>query len=439
MDPFIEKYEIGDDAHLDGLLFKYELAASQAHGRMLHKIGILSPGEQKDISDRIKKFYSEYGDTIDLEAGEEDIHSKLEAMLIAELGEAGKKIHTGRSRNDQVMVVTRLQHKDAVLDLALHYHRFLEELIAFIKREGGAILPGYTHTKQAMLVTAGFWAQAFLESGLDNLRLLDSIYSLIDQNPLGTGSGFGVPLDLDRDYTSQALGFNRTQNNAMYTHNTRGKMEALLADACWAIMTDLSRMAADLLMYNMDEALFVQTDTAITTGSSIMPQKRNLDVMELVRARTHKVMNDALLIKSTINGLHSGYNRDLQEIKKPLQDAFDTTIDSIQACSIVLQHISIDEEAVTRSLSPGIFATDIAFEAVAQGMPFRDAYKSAAARISSIIIDKQTISDSITKRISQGSPATVDTTDSEKSVSLSQKHWEEKKTMMSAVYENLLK
>ena len=408
LDPDIERYEIGADKELDPALFKYELASSLAHAMMLEKIGVLNSKEFSGVRNEIRLLYKTKGDTILLEEGEEDIHSKLEALLTASLGETGKKIHTGRSRNDQVIVVTRLFEKERILKLGNAYGSLIDTVLRWIGREGKKILPGYTHTKQAMLMTAGFWAMSFVESGLDNLNTLENCLDLIDQNPLGSGSGFGVPLALDREMTTALLGFKRVQENAMYVQNSRGKFEIAIIDALWNIMHDFSRIAADMLTYNMDELLFIRTDAAITTGSSIMPQKRNLDVMELMRARTHRVAALSTELKSMVTGLHSGYNRDLQETKSPIFEAFDIVYTSVRALSVVFEHIAINEEAVKLRLSKGIFATDIAFRAVAEGMPFRDAYKKAAADMEKIVVNDTTIKESIDGRISPGAPATID-------------------------------
>ncbi len=407
LDPVIESYEIGSDRELDGRLFVYELASTNAHARMLARIGVLSRREQSLIAGRIRALHRKYGNTVTLEDGDEDIHSKLESLLTAALGETGKKIHTGRSRNDQVITVLRLFEKEELIRTALDLTDWMEAAVALIRREGGKILPGYTHTKQAMLMTVGFWAGACLEGASDNLRHLRSVLSLIDSNPLGSGSGFGIPLPLDRKMTARLLGFSRVQDNPMAVQNSRGKFEALVIDALWNVLHDFSRMAADLLLFNMDELLYVQPAPSITTGSSVMPQKRNLDVLELVRARTSQMLSFSTAVKSLVTGLHSGYNRDLQETKEPVFRAFRLARESIRAMTVVFRNISFNEKAVESRLSKGIFATDLAFQAVAEGIPFRDAYRHAAGMIENISVDPSLIRSSIRKRVSPGSPGTV--------------------------------
>ena len=406
--PEIESYEVGKDYLYDGLLFKYELAASQAQAIMLNRIGILNKQEFNDVENEIKNLYKKYGNFIELTIEDEDIHSKLENILTGQIGETGKKIHTGRSRNDQVMVVMRLFEKESLFSVSLELTELMESLIGLAEKEGDKVLPGYTHTKQAMLINVKFWASAFIESSFDNLKVIKNVLNLIDSNPLGSGSGFGVPIPLDRELTASLLGFSRVQKNPMAVQNSRGKYEGMIIDALWNIMNDFSRMASDLLLYNMDELLYVKTNSIITTGSSIMPQKRNLDVMELLRARASVMLSYSNNVKSIINGLISGYNRDIQETKEPVFKAFELVLSSIKTVKVVLKNIEFDEAAIRKCLSGGIFATDIAFEAVGRGVPFRDAYKLAAENIDKIELNEETIKDSIKKRVSPGSPVTID-------------------------------
>ncbi len=408
LDPVIEKFEVGLDYLYDSKLFKYEVASSIAHALQLEKIGILTKEETSDIVKTLKGLYKKYGNYFPLTQEDEDIHSKVEFLLTQELGDIGKKIHTGRSRNDQVITIVRLFEKEELLILTLNYLELLEEILKLAEEEGEKILPGYTHTKQAMLINVKFWLTGFVELAMDNIKLIKNIYELIDANPLGSGSGFGVPLKLDRDYTAKLLGFSRVQLSPMAVQNSRGKYEALIVDAFWNIMNDFSRMAADLLTFNMDELLFVKTTDAITTGSSIMPQKKNFDVMELIRAKSNVILSYSQGIKSIVNGLISGYNRDTQEIKELLIKSFIMTKDSINALKVVIENISFDEEAVLEKLSKGIFATEIAYDYVKNGKSFRDAYKEAAMQIENITINQKLAKHSIEIRLSPGSPATID-------------------------------
>ncbi len=408
MNPHVEKYEVGMDYIYDGRLFFYELSSSMAHSMMLEKIGVLSEKEYIAIRNEIKSLFKKYGKTVSLEIGDEDIHSKLENLLIGAIGEAGKKLHTGRSRNDQILSVLRLYEKDMLLDTALAYIDCLGELAALSDREGEKILPGYTHTKQAMIMNVKFWASSFIDTGLDNIKMIKAVYDIIDANPLGSGSGFGIPLPLDRDMTASLLGFPRVQENALAVQNSRGKFEAFVIDTLWAIMFDFSRLASDLILFNMDELNYLTADPSITTGSSIMPQKRNMDVMELVRARTLTMLSYSTAVKSISGGLISGYNKDIQETKEPLIKSFDLIIDTISAVKAVIQNIKFDEAAVKARLSKGIVATDLAFKKLGDGLTFRDAYRAAAKMINEIEINDKIINKSIKDRVSKGSPNALD-------------------------------
>ena len=226
LNPDVEKYEVGADWIYDGRLFYYELSSSMAHSKMLGKIGVLSDKELEAIGKEIRNLYKKYGKNISLEIADEDIHSRLENLLISSIGETGKKLHTGRSRNDQVLTVMRLYEKDMLLDTARDYIECLSALDGLCVSEGDKILPGYTHTKQAMLMNVRFWASSFIDAGLDNLKMIKAVYDLVDSNPLGSGSGFGVPLALDREMTAGLLGFSRVQENAMAVQNARGKFES---------------------------------------------------------------------------------------------------------------------------------------------------------------------------------------------------------------------
>jgi argininosuccinate lyase len=438
LNPIIEKYTAGSDPFWDGKLLKYELAASAAHSEMLFKIGILNKEELSSIRKEISSLYKQYGDEITLSVEDEDIHSKVENLLTASIGETGKKLHTGRSRNDQALTVIRLFEKESLFKAALEYCAFLENLIRLAQNEGEKILPGYTHTKQAMLINVKFWLSAFIEAGLDNLSFLKSVLSLIDANPLGSASGFGAPLALDRKMTAEALGFASVMKNAMHVQNSRGKQEGLVIDVLWCMMADFSRLASDLLLFNMDELLFVKTSDAITTGSSIMPQKRNLDVMELVRAKTSTMLSYSCTVKNISSGIVSGYNRDLQETKEPVFKAFELISDTIKAVTVVIQNVEFDEAAVKQRLSKGIFATDIAFESTQKGVPFREAYKIAAQKIESIEVNEKTIRESLDKRISEGSPKTINIKEYEVELSKEKRIFEENLKVMNEKLKELL-
>ena len=392
---------------------------------MLAKIGVLTDAELQAAEKEMKNIFAEFGETMALSVTDEDIHSKLENMLTERVGEVGKKIHTGRSRNDQVLTVMRLYERDSMLQIGERYADYLRALIALFGREGKKILPGYTHTKQAMLTTAGMWIGAFVETGLNNLRYLRNVFDLIDANPLGSGSGFGVPIALDREMTAKLLGFGRVLENPIAVQNSRGKDEGSIIDAYWNMMADFSRMAADMLFYYSDELMYLEADVSVTTGSSIMPQKRNLDVMELVRAKAHTMLGYSNTVKSIVTGLVSGYNRDYQETKEPLMKATDLIEDTIEAVIVTVESVRFSEPAVKKLLSKGIFATDMAYDLSRKGMPFRDAYKAAAKGIDAIEVNDELIRMSIENRVSLGSPITIDPAKWERELKAAEKSFDD--------------
>ncbi|NPU99750.1 MAG: argininosuccinate lyase [Brevinematales bacterium] len=438
LDPAIERYTVGNDFMLDRRLFRYELAASAAHAKMLATIGILTGSDRDSLLDEIKKLYKEHGGTIELQVSDEDIHSKLENLLTERLGDTGKKLHTGRSRNDQVLVVTRLYEKDEIIRIAGKLSAAMSALMGLARSEGDTVIPGYTHTRQAMPMTVGMWCAAFIESGADTLRMLKSAYDLCDRNPLGTASGYGVPLPLDREMTAELLGFAGVQDSPVYAQNSRGKIEAFIADVCWSAMHDLSRMASDLILWSMEELGYVSLGAEVTTGSSIMPQKRNPDALELIRARTNIVLACSTTIKTVVSGMISGYNRDVQETKEQVMRALDITSESLDAMVVLLGHIKFDPERIREGMTPGIFATDLAFAKVRGGMAFRDAYREAAKEIDSIEVNGELIKRSIAERNSPGSHVTIDWKRLEQETRADSAEWEKLREEIDSKFRALL-
>ncbi|MFH1218687.1 MAG: lyase family protein, partial [Candidatus Peregrinibacteria bacterium] len=292
IDPLVEEYNAGDDILYDQELIPYDMEGSFAYGKMLHRHKILNNKELNNLKkglNEITKLYNQGKFTLTLE--DEDCHTKIENYLTQHYGDIGKKIHTARSRNDQVLVTMRLFMKDKLKELKKHAINLTNDLIDQAKKYEFVPMPGYTHMQKAMPTTLGTWFGAFAESLLDDIKLLDSINNiLVDQNPLGSGAGYGSPFAFDRDKLSKDLNFKRTQNNVIYCHNSRGKIEGMVLEACSQIMLTLNRLACDLLFYTTQECKFFDIPDQVSTGSSIMPQKKNLDVAELIRGRTATVI-----------------------------------------------------------------------------------------------------------------------------------------------------
>ncbi len=376
LDEQVEEFTVGDDYLLDQRLVRYDCLASMAHARALGRAGVLEEGE-------VQRLLNELEGIIRLdEAGEfpvlrehEDCHTAIENHLTRELGELGEKIHTGRSRNDQVLAALRLYYKDELAKC----RRLMVELVMYLEqfaaRYGEVELPGYTHTRKAMPSSMGLWAESLVDSMDDNARLIDVALELIDQSPLGTGAGYGVPLALDREYTAELLGFSRVQENPIYTQNSRGKFEATILHALSQVMLDLNKMATDLIVFSMPEFGYFELPEELCTGSSIMPQKRNPDVLELVRARYHLVVALEFQVKNTIANLLSGYNRDLQLTKGPTMRGLEVTQATLSVMVLVFDRLGVNPDRCLAGLTDEVYATERVYELVKKGVPFREAYR----------------------------------------------------------------
>ncbi|MBN1115124.1 MAG: argininosuccinate lyase [Oligoflexia bacterium] len=380
LDKLIEDYTVGSDYIIDDKLVKYDCIASKAHAKMLNETGILDQDELNSLVaelDNIILLHSR--GLFHINKSDEDCHTAIENHLVEKLGETGKKIHTARSRNDQVLTAIRLYEKDELSELKELSGTFIKALESVINKYGNIDLPGYTHMQRAMPSGVSLLMGAFVESARDNILLIDSVFDLIDQSPLGTAAGFGVPvLNIDREMTADLMGFDRVQANPLYAQLSRGKFEATVVHLCSQIMYDINKLATDLVMFSMSEFGFVSLPENFCTGSSIMPQKKNPDVLELARAKYHVVLGEELKIKSLTANLISGYNRDLQLTKEPLFTAIETTKQSLKIMSFVLDGIIFNKDKCI--LSDELFATEKAYKLVDEGMPFRDAYKKISRR-----------------------------------------------------------
>lgn len=382
----IEKFTVGDDYRTDMALVIWDIIGNSAQAKMLYKIGLLTQNELFGIEKALAQITEKYlsgNFTIALE--DEDVHTRIEKELTEMVGEAGKKIHTGRSRNDQVMLDMRLLCKDGLLTCLESLVSFALELNDFAKKYEYIPMPGYTHMQRGMPSSVGMWASSFVEEIIDNIRLFESIYEINDMSPLGSGAGYGVPIPVDREYTAEILGFSRVQSNSLYCQNSRGRIEMKIT--YWLMDTAgiMKRMASDLLLFTTQEYGLFKAGSKITTGSSIMPQKRNLDVMELIRgkhARFVGILNELVALTSS---LPSGYNRDLQETKKLVINSFDLFIEFCGVMEYSLSEIEPVEEKLKAAMSPDIFAADEAFRLVTEeGIPFREAYKQVGDNLDAL-------------------------------------------------------
>ncbi|MGB2782209.1 MAG: lyase family protein, partial [Phycisphaerae bacterium] len=311
----------------------------------------------------------------------EDVHTAVEEYLTDRLGALGKKLHTGRSRNDQVLLDLRLWGKEQLHALVERVIALVRAIEAFAKKHEFVPMPGRTHMQVAMPSSLGLWAGAAAEALLDDLELAKAAHTLSDQSPLGSGAAYGSALPLDRKLVADLLGFARVQNNVLYCANSRGKAELATLAACAQIMLDLARLATDLMIGSMPEFGYFRIPKELCTGSSMMPQKRNPCGLELVRAKAAAVLAREQTVAGILRALPSGYNRDFQETKGPFMRGVEATLGSLRIMAITFERLEVVEENLRKGFIPEIFATDRALELVGEGMPFRDAYRQVAAHL----------------------------------------------------------
>jgi argininosuccinate lyase len=373
-------FTVGEDWRLDQALVPYDLRATEAHARMLAERGFLRQDELAGLLAALEEargLWSEGRWTIRPE--DEDAHTRLEEWLTERCGDAGKRVHLGRSRNDQVLVALRLWLKDRVEHVDAAAGRLESELHTFAARHWRTAMPGYTHTRPAMLSSFGLWADAWARCVADDRELLGALRPQLDRNPLGSAAGFGTGLGLDRSRTTGLLGFARTQRNPLHCALSRGRDEQRLLEACAHLADDCARMAADLVPWSAEPFGFCRLPAELTTGSSIMPQKRNPDVLELVRARPHAVWAAAARVRGLLAGLGAGYHRDYQETKAALFEGVATAEAILGAAAAVIGRLEVDAERCRAACGPELFAVEHAYRlAVEQGLPFREAYRRAA-------------------------------------------------------------
>ncbi len=343
---------------------------------MLEKAGILNGEEVEKLVAELEHIISlAEADEFEIPPEQEDCHTAIENYLTEQLGDLGKKIHTARSRNDQVVTALRLyyrDHLDMLVDLAKEFQSVLE---SFQSQYGGVTVPGYTHTRKAMPSSIHLWSGAFLDSMQDNVLAVKNVQEMLDQSPLGTAAGYGVPLDIDRQFTADNLGFSRVQQNPIYVQNSRGKFEAQILNACNQVMYDLNRMASDLILFSLPELGVFDLPAEMCTGSSIMPQKKNPDVLELVRAKYHEILGLEFQIKSLPANLITGYHRDLQLTKEPVMRGLKATLDTLEVMALVVSKLQVDEQKAQKMMTEELYATERVYDLMKKGMPFREAYR----------------------------------------------------------------
>ena len=382
VDHDVEAYTVGRDQEMDLYLAPYDVLGSMAHITMLQSIGLLEADELDVLLAELRNIYSVITDgNFVIEEGIEDVHSQVELMLTRKLGDVGKKIHSGRSRNDQVLVDLKLFTRSRIEDVAIAVKRLFNTLIDQSNRYKDVIIPGYTHLQVAMPSSFGLWFGAYAESLADDLTVLRAAYEVANRNPLGSAAGYGSSFPLNREMTTRLLGFDSMAYNVVYAQMGRGKTERIVAQAIAGIAATLSKLAFDACMFNSQNFGFIKLPDEFTTGSSIMPHKKNPDVFELTRAKCNKLQALPMEITLITNNLPSGYFRDLQLIKENFLPAFDSIIDIINMVDTMLSQVKVNTEVATDPRYKLMYSVEEVNQRVLDGVPFRDSYKQVGLEI----------------------------------------------------------
>ena len=378
----IERFTVGRDREMDMYLAKYDVLGSMAHITMLESIGLLEKDELTQLLAELKNIYRlcEQGNFV-IEDDIEDVHSQVEMLLTRKLGDMGKKIHSGRSRNDQVLVDLKLFTRHQLKDIADEVKSLFDELIAKSEQYKNILMPGYTHLQVAMPSSFGLWFGAYAESLADDLLFLQAAYKMTNRNPLGSAAGYGSSFPLNRTMTTRLLGFDSMDYNVVYAQMGRGKMGRNVGFAIATIAGTLAKMAFDACLFNSQNFSFVKLPKECTTGSSIMPHKKNPDVFELIRAKSNKLQALPQQVTLIMNNLPVGYFRDLQIIKEVFLPAFDELKDCLQMAAYIINKIEVNEHILDNPMYDPMFSVEEVNRLAANGMPFRDAYKKVGLDI----------------------------------------------------------
>lgn len=383
--PLVEKYTVGNDYILDARLLPYDIQASKAHAQALLKAKVLTKQEVTKLNKGLNEILKLHeAGKFEIKLTDEDCHTAIEGYLVSKFGDLGKKIHTGRSRNDQVLVATRLYTRKKIKQISAELVGLQKVFLTIAKKYEFLPLPGYTHTRRAMPSSIGHWAAAYLEELINDHKLLETAYWLNDQNPMGAAAGFGINLPLDRELTTKLMGFQRLQQNSLYAVNSRGSTESHILSVLTKIMMTLGRLAQEMIWFTTPEFNFFFLPWEFTTGSSIMPQKRNPDIFEIVRGNVNVIVALQTQVKDISKSLISGYNRDTQLTKEPLIKGLGIARRSLEVCSLVMRGVKPNKEVLMKSLAPEFFAVHEANRLVKNGMPFRDAYQHVKENLDKI-------------------------------------------------------
>ena len=388
LDLLMQHFTVRNDYILDQELLISDVVASNAHAMMLNKIGILTAKELEELREGLKEIIEQKLTTgFEIKEEDEDCHTAIEGYLSKRFGETGKRIHTGRSRNDQVQTALRLYMREASIKIANETLSFALELLAFAKRYEFVPMPGRTHMQLAMPSSVGLWSASFAEELIDEVKILLNVNELLDQSPLGSAASYGTPIFLDREYSAKLMGFEKVQNNVLYSNNSRGKFEAILLDALSYIALTISKLSQDLILFTLPEFGYFSLPKELTTGSSIMPQKKNPDGLELARSRSCLITSASERVKDTIRSLPSGYNRDFQDTKEPVIEGIRACFDLVAIMARMVDGLIVHEDKLVQACKSELYATDKVFRMVKEGKSFRDSYKEVGLALEDVKAD----------------------------------------------------
>ncbi|WP_247235999.1 argininosuccinate lyase [Telluribacter sp. SYSU D00476] len=378
----IECFTVGRDREMDLYLAEFDVLGNLAHATMLETIGLLTADDLAALRVELKAIHEQIqsGEFV-IEEGVEDVHSQVELMLTRKLGDVGKKIHSGRSRNDQVLVDMKLYVRDQLTEVVQATQKLFDVLVRRSDQHKDDLLPGYTHLQIAMPSSFGLWFGAYAEALIDDVVQLNAAYRLANRNPLGSGAGYGSSFPLNRTLTTQLLGFEGMHHNVVYAQMSRGRTEQAALTAIASLAATVSRMAMDVCLYNSQNFGFIILPDDLTTGSSIMPHKKNPDVAELLRAKTNRLKALPMEVTLVLSNLPSGYHRDMQLLKEILMPAFEETLNCLDIAAFMLEHMQVKPDLLKDEKYDLLFSVERVNELVMQGVPFRDAYRQVGKEI----------------------------------------------------------
>jgi len=430
LERLVEQFTAGRDVDFDARLLDFDIYGSIAHVSALEEVELLAPNEAAKLRNQLRSLLDE---KLEIAPEDEDVHTRVENEVTSELGKLGEKLHTARSRNDQVLVDLRLFTKSRLFQVAEELLDLVGSLLEFAGSGSEIPMVGYTHYREAMPSSVGLWAASYAEALLDDLLPLDAAYELLNRSPLGVGAGYGVPVSLNRKLTADLLGFDGVQNNAIYVMNSRGKFEFNLLSALGGVQLDLSRMAEDLIVFSDEKFNFFEIPEPFTTGSSIMPQKENPDVLELVRGRAAAFSGHLSNLFSLLHGLRSGYSRDLQESKKALVEGLDRSESSLAVLPPLIDGLEVNESELLAAFTEEVLATDRVFDRVQAGQTFRAAYREVKELLESAEgagnIDADRAKEAIDRRKHRGGPGDLQLVSAEDKLEEERKRWKERKEL----------